>query len=250
MDDQPQTTAPPEDERLGDEAPAEIVSDRMKPDPVVSDEASQPSWWNLMTARWKAAGVIPARPSMLTLEQIAGRLDSSTDEATDLAHETARKLMESEEARQQIVERKATAFMGTFGLSVTLVFGLGALLLEKLSPGDVSALGVTKTVVAMAYALLIGVGAVSVICAWVALLVRRRPGLVNEEAVFDAAALKKDKVGYQRFLCLHYCQVYRENQKVTDRRAQWVKGAQVTFFIFVISVFLATVALAFVAAHR
>jgi hypothetical protein len=172
----------------------------------------------------------------------------------------------AEERRMTLLMGKANSLLSVAGLSLTVAFTLGGLLLQR---GELHSV---MTVVPYVLALLAGLGAAG--CAIHAMGIRDSRA-ISPTDVLNASALAvgeeldvggvgntgKATVGnvestgkastglgtiaYKRFLAEHFWLIYTENSKRSTYSATWIQRGQWRYLVFLVSVFVTGIVLAF-----
>lgn len=192
---------------------------------------------------------------------ILKRLALRSHAIVDQLYEGAVGQLEDEEKRDAVLTAKATTLLGISGLSLTVAFTFGGLLLQ--SPERLSGLGRIGgdgVVIAFGLSLLFGLGG-----SFMALrgLKVKHFEHVNEESIFDTDVLKDadtdwekawatspvaaDRAAlslYRRFLTAHIWGIYQRNFERLERKAETIKWAQRLYFTFVLALMVIGVAIA------
>lgn len=157
----------------------------------------------------------------------------------DELYDLAKRQIASEDKRETNLAAKAVSLLSATGLSLTVAFTFGGVLLQR--PEYLTALGSARlplVVVPYALALLAGMTA-----SWFALrslLVRSDYRDVAEEDVFgkelSAADEKVDEglPAYRRFLTVHLWLIAQEISKIHDQKATQIARGQRCFFAFLL----------------
>jgi hypothetical protein len=157
------------------------------------------------------------------------------DELYDLAKRQAA----SEDKRETNLSAKAVSLLSVTGLSLTVAFTFGGVLLQR--PEYLAALGRARVPLVVApYALALIAGMAASWFALRSLLVRSDYRDVAEEDVFgkelDGADEKADDglPVYRRFLTVHLWLIAQETSKIHDQKATQIARGQRCFFAFLL----------------
>jgi hypothetical protein len=187
--------------------------------------------------------------------------------------EIARQQLDSEERRDGVLAGKAASLLGIGGLSVTLAFAFGSLVLQH--PEQWAGLGTFAfrlLTIVFGIALALGIAG-SLMALWV---LKVRPfETVNEADVFcrdELADVEREResacqriVGgapgdpspdivaqsrYRRYLLVHYWTIYRRNRQRLEEKACWLLRGQKLHFAFMVALMLIGTGVAVAAFRR
>jgi len=198
----------------------------------------------------KATSRSQSSNEILTEKDVRERLALNSPElvAELLVH--VQGLLATETGRQTRVDAKATSLLTAAGLSLTVAFTFGGLLIAKPNNGSFDP-WVTVT-----FALAVTSGLIAAIHAVAALFVRGDYGSVAGETLFDVETLKaandmmkdeeatdaptdKEKrefgvMEYRKYLIPHLWEVFRQRSLVHEKKASRIKWGQGFFIAFLV----------------
>lgn len=174
----------------------------------------------------------------LTPEVLVERLALRHEKVADEVYAVVRRAIDADERRDASLNQKATALLSVTGLSLTLAFTFGGLLLQRAELA--SRLGgwlLPCVVVPYGFAILLGLFA-SGYALW-ALLVRGTYRDVDPQEVFGPLLRQADEAGdpttYKRHMIAHLWRVYDRNYSNHEKKAATVKRGQFAFFAFIVA---------------
>jgi hypothetical protein len=174
-------------------------------------------------------------------EQLAERLALNSSGLVEEIHALSLRQVQQEDARETRLDAKAGGLLGTAGLSLTVAFTFGGLLLQH--PDYLLPLGPTLArIVLIAYVVALVAGLAAVIAAVVALFVNDNYESVSEDNVFNEAILDKidraakDKEGsqrlYRRYITVKHWTIYRAHFAIHQKKANKIRWGQGFFLLF------------------
>lgn len=185
----------------------------------------------------------PSPRKRLALEEIRDRLRLRSSGLVEEIHALAVRQNQLEDARESRLDAKATGLLGTAGLSLTVAFTFGGMLLQH--PEYLVPLGpwlARGALLAYVIALICGLGAV--IAAVRALFVTGEYQSVSDDNVFNAyeldtidrTAKDKDEAQrlYRRFITIQHWSIYRAHFDIHQRKANRIKWGQCLFVAFLL----------------
>lgn len=195
-------------------------------------------------AKAKAEELRAPAPPWLTGDVLVDRLRLNSDVLVDQVFAATLRQMQSEDQREGRLDAKAQGLLGTAGLSLTVAFTFGGILLQHPEYiGD----GVRPWIMSIAYGMALVLGLTSSIFALRALWVRGSKG-ISERDVFNETELLagdwtdgSDGNGvnrYKRFMVAHIWQVYQTHADNNASKAGDVKRGQWFFIAFLVSLLL------------
>lgn len=189
----------------------------------------------------------------LTPEVLVERLALRHENVADEVYAVVRRAIDADERRDASLNQKATALLSVTGLSLTLAFTFGGLLLKRAELA--SGLGgwlVPCVVVPYACAILFGLVA-SGYALW-ALLVRGTYRDIDPHEVFGPQLRQADETGdpttYKRHMIAHLWCMYDRNYSNHEKKAAAVKWGQFAFFAFIVALLPIGGAMTFTIAQR
>lgn len=187
----------------------------------------------------------------LTPDELAERLALNSSGLVEEIHALTLRQVQQEDARETRLDAKAGGLLGTAGLSLTVAFTFGGLLLQH--PDYLLPLGPTLArVVLIAYVVALAAGLAAVIAAVWALFVNDDYESVSEDNVFNEGILDKidrsakDKEDgqrlYRRYVTVKHWAIYRAHFAIHQKKANKIRWGQ-GFFLSFLGILLLTGAL-------
>lgn len=184
----------------------------------------------------------------LTKAEIRERLCLASSGLVEEIHALALRQNTAEDQREARLDGKAQGLMATAGLSLTVAFTFGGLLLQYPKYIEPLGLWVGRAVLGL-YAAALVLGLLASIWAVRALFVRDGYRAVTDDDVFNKAMLEsvdreahadsdKAKRLYRRFITVQHWTVYRHHFDVHERKAELIKRGQWFFLGFLLSLLL------------
>lgn len=191
------------------------------------------------------------RPARLSVDDLREALRLNSSELIGEVYEIAKQQVESEEKRETIIGSKAVALLSVSGLSLTVAFTFGGLLLQH--PEHLQVLGWVSHLVIAAYAIALLCGLLASVLALWSMRVRSDYRGVNAADVFGPELAEADQGvfeppdqsrpttvdrispinSYRRFLAAHYWRIYDNNFEIHEAKAGQVRVGQWLFVAFV-----------------
>ena len=180
--------------------------------------------------------------------ELRERLHFNSPGLAEEIHAIALRQNAVEDMRESRLDAKAQGLLGTAGLSLTVAFTFGGLLLQH--PEYLEPLGEWPSrAVLMLYALALLFGLFASIMAVRALYVTDGYRCTSEKAVFDEAQLKsieneawdddaKAKSIYRRYITIQHWTNWQETFAFHERKADWIKKGQGLFLLFLCTLIL------------
>jgi hypothetical protein len=175
------------------------------------------------------------RSQELSPEELVERLRLNDEHLVDEVYSIAKRQLDIEERRDAVLNQKATSLLGVLGLSVTVTFTFGSMLLDR-----PALRGGGHGIVLWSYTAALAFGVMGSFFALLALLVRGTYRDVEEAEVFGPELKGADgrpgqPAVYRRFLAAHLWLIYRANSKEHDKKAKRIRIGQVFLFLFLLA---------------
>lgn len=193
------------------------------------------------------------KPRRLTRDELRDRLCLNSNGLVEEIHSFALRQNLAEDQRESRLDAKAQGLLATAGLSLTVAFGFGGILLQH--PDYLTPLGVWPgRAVLLLYALALLFGLLASLWAVRALLVRDAYKRVTDDDVFNVTQLdtieheagtddKKAQTLYRRFMTLQQWMFWRLHSDIHDNKADLIKIGQCLFVAFVCILLLIGIAI-------
>jgi len=172
----------------------------------------------------------------LTDEEILNRLDAVEDEQIiNEIHKTCFDVLYKDIERSDLIDSKGSSLIGIMGLSFSLVFSLGGLLIEKIDNIPLPFVGCPVSwfialYISSSITILLAVG-----FALQAVRARSDWRWLKDEDIFRMDVLTDIKK-YKKYISDHAWQIYRNNYNINETKAKRLKQAQWIFFIALVQI--------------
>jgi hypothetical protein len=209
----------------------------------------------------------------LTETELAERLQLHSPALVEELHTLVHRQLQNEEQRESRLDAKAQGLLGTAGLSLTVAFTFGGLLLEHPDYLEPLAKWPARLVIGC-YALALLAGLAASVQAVGALFVTSSYRNVDERDLLnknqliaadneyspETVKLKLDadrafgndraRTIYRRYVILHLWQIWQRHFRLHNKKAQIIKRGQRLFVAFLMSLFVIGGAITYSAVHR
>jgi hypothetical protein len=177
--------------------------------------------------------------SMLTDDDIIDRLSINNPDIINTVYSINLDLLYKEEERTKNIDTKGSTLLGVSGLTSTVVFSLGGLLIEKIPNIIISFYSLqipTLHVLSFLYITssitLLG----SILFAVLAIKSRSDFKWINGADVFNKEMLSGYVLPYKRYLTSHYWMIFSNNFKINEIKGKLLKKGYWVFFIALIQI--------------
>ncbi len=161
----------------------------------------------------------------LTIEKIIERLRINDPEVIETVYSLSYNLIKQEADRQANLDGKANNFLGLIGVYVTLVFGLGGLIVTDIK----NPVWINIFVPLYLGSLLFSFAAL--FFSFQSIRTRSDYKSISEEDIFHEQVLEKDESTFKRYLTSHFWEVYRNNFSINELKgAELKKSARMFLF--------------------
>ena len=153
----------------------------------------------------------------LSIDQIIERLQIKNTVVVDTAYSLCYSLIQQEADRQVNLDGKANNFLGLIGVYITLVFGLGGLILKDIE----CFFWIVILILFYLGSLLFSFAAL--FFSFQAMKARSDYKTISEKDIFHEEMLKENESVYKRYLSSHFWQVYRNNFTINELKGKELK---------------------------
>jgi len=175
----------------------------------------------------------------LTDDEIIDRLRINDPDVVVTVYSICLDLLYKEEERLKNLDAKGSALLGVSGLTSTVVFSLGGLLIEKVSNISIPLLGMRIPTLFVLSTLYISSSItllVTILCAVLAIRTRSDLKWINGDDIFNKEVLSGDVLTYKRYLSLHYWMIFKNNFKINEVKGRLLKKGYWIFFAALIQI--------------
>ncbi|MFA5062793.1 MAG: hypothetical protein WC578_01800 [Candidatus Omnitrophota bacterium] len=175
----------------------------------------------------------------LDIDDVISRLCINDKDIINTVYSIQYDLLAKEEKRRSDLDSKAYSLIGIVGVCITIIFGLGGILLEKIKePANL----IILTVLYLGAFLF---GMLSLIFALLAARARSDFSTINDEDVFSEKEIAGNICTYKRYLSAHYWQIYQKNFNLNERKGVFLKITFRMFFSNIIFLLLIVIVISY-----
>ena len=173
----------------------------------------------------------------LTDNEILKRLDATKDkEVINEIHKTCFDVLYKDTERTDLIDSKGSSLIGIMGLSFSLVFSFGGILIEKIENITLPFIGcpiswLVPLYISSSITLLVAIG-----FALQAVKTRADWRWLNEQDIFRPDRLEAGIKDYKIYMSDHVWQIYRTNYNINEVKAKRLRNAQWIFFIALVQI--------------
>jgi hypothetical protein len=163
----------------------------------------------------------------LGIDDVMSRLRIEDASIIETVYSIYYDLLEKEDKRRSDLDNKAYSLIGIVGVCITLIFGLGGILIEKIK---------SQNYVVILTILYLGAflfGMVSLLFALCAAWARSDFKTVNDENIFSEKEIKGNSCSYKRFLIAHYWQLCQNDFGINEKKG---KSLKISFRMFTVNI--------------
>ena len=191
-------------------------------------------------------------PDFLEDAELRERLRLHSKGLVNQIYEISLRVLDGDVRRESALDSKATGLLGAVGLSLTVAFTFGGVLIEHPERFSQDGLISYKIIVGL-YGLSLASGLLAGLWALRALKVQLHQSIDERDFLNPVVLAESDTDNsddedkkityYKRYLAAHYIRVYHENSLVHDRKAATIHTGQIFFFVFLTGIFLISASL-------
>ncbi|MEI6154595.1 MAG: hypothetical protein WCQ90_10965 [Deltaproteobacteria bacterium] len=168
----------------------------------------------------------------LTDEEIEERLRIDNSDVIDEIYKVVTGILYEENERQKQIDTKGASSIAVIGLSTSLVFSLGGLLIEKITNMRIPIIGCPIPWLVFFYFTTSITLLLSMMFAYRAIKARSDWVWFSEQDIFNQEVLKEDRVDfYKRYMITHMWKLYKNNFKINEKKGRFLKYSQVLFVL-------------------
>ena len=166
----------------------------------------------------------------LSAEDIVKRLEKADEKVVNEVYDLATKQLAAEDTLATRLDSKATALLSVAGFSMTIAFSFGGWSLLD----NIKKIALGKSI-AVALVVVLVVGLVTCLFAWIALRMRKNYKWIDENEVFHEGVLSKKDTAtydYKIHMATHQWLIWQKRFAITEERAKWTSYGQLSFVVF------------------
>lgn len=162
-------------------------------------------------------------PFNLTEDVIIEHLRTDDSKIIDTIHKTCLDLMGGEDERTKLIDTKGSALLGMSGLSASVVFSLGGILIEKVSNVPLPIIGCPIPWLVLFYITSSLTLLFAILFALLAVRSRSDWRTMKDEDIFSTEMMEAGINPYKRYIAVHAWKIYQNNFKVNEEKAVRLK---------------------------
>ncbi len=170
-------------------------------------------------------------PFHLNEDEIIERLRTNDSEIIDTIHKTCLDLLADDDDRTKLIDSKGSALLGMSGLSASVVFSLGGILIEKVSNTPLPIIGCPIPWLVFFYITSSLTLLLSLLFALLAIRSRSDWRSMKDEDIFRTDMIKEGIKPYKRYMAVHAWKIYSNNFNVNEKKAKNLRIGHWLFFI-------------------
>lgn len=174
------------------------------------------------------------QPFTLSDAEIIERLRTDDKDIINEIHKTCFDILYEEEERTKFIDSKGSSLIGIIGLSSSLVFTLGGILIEKISNVNLPIIGCPIPLLVFMYFSSSLTLLIAIIFLFFAVKTRSDWRWLKDEDIFGGEKGEMIDQGinpYKRYMSVHAWMIFRNNFDINENKANYLKKAQCLFII-------------------
>jgi len=169
------------------------------------------------------------RPFTLSEDEIIERLRTEDKDVIDEIHKTCLDLLYKEEERAKSTDSKGSSLIGIIGLSSSLIFTLGGILIEKISNVNLPIIGCPIPWLVLFYCFSSLTLLIAITLTFFAIKTREDWRWLKDEDIFHAEMIEGGINPYKRYMSTHIWKIFQNNFLMNEKKASCLKWAQQLF---------------------
>ena len=178
----------------------------------------------------KAAGS-PVESFALSDDQIRKNLCTNELPLINAIYNTCAETLYKEEDRSKAIDTKGASTLGMLGVSLSLVFSLGGLLIDKISNLPLPYVGCPVPWLVFFYGSTSATLFIAAIITLFSIRVRSDWRGVKDSDLFHGQMIEEGEGPYKRYLSTHFWKVYKNNFRVNETKGKYLKAGQILYII-------------------
>lgn len=166
---------------------------------------------------------------VLTDDQIIERLRTENKEIVNEIYKICMDILFKEDDRIDSIDSKGSTLIGLVGLSASLVFGLGGILIEKVENLKLPIVGLPMPWLVILYLSASLTLLFSIIYSFRAIRARSDWRWLCDEDLFNEQMICEGINHYKRYLSVHFWKIYENNFRINETKGAHLKAAQRLF---------------------
>ncbi|MBI5663468.1 MAG: hypothetical protein HZC49_00040 [Nitrospirae bacterium] len=166
----------------------------------------------------------------LSEDEIIERLRTDDPEIVDTIHTMCLDVLYKEEDRTKSLDAKGSTLLGMSGLSSSLVFSLGGLLIEKIKAVTLPVIGDPVQGIGCFYISSSVTLLLSILFALLSVRARADFRQMKDEDIFRTDMIEAGNGPYKRYMATHAWKVYQNNFMINEKKGNHLRTGHVLFF--------------------
>jgi hypothetical protein len=171
------------------------------------------------------------QPFTLSEEEIIERLRTDDTAIIDEIHKTCFDILYKEEEHTKFIDSKGSSLIGIIGLSSSLVFTLGGILIEKITNVNFPIIGCPIPWLVLLYFSSSLTLLIAIFYSFLTVRVRADWRWLKDEDIFHNGMIAQGIKPYKRYMSVHAWKIFQNNFKINESKAINLKRAQLLFII-------------------
>ena len=173
----------------------------------------------------------------LPMDKIKENLRIEDSATIEDIYQTCLRLLSDEYEQTSKIDGKATSLFGMIGVTITLVFSVGALVIGEICK---MAPPVPKCIpwLATFYVLATFLEFVSIFMVLGSMRVRSDWRAISDKSLFRKDVIEKGNDFFRRYMITHMWRIYTNNYRINERKAKMLYLGQLFYFISIVFLFL------------
>jgi hypothetical protein len=166
----------------------------------------------------------------LTEDEIIERLRTNDIDVINSIHEMCLDVLYKEDERTKSLDAKGSTLLGITGLSSSVVFTLGGLLIEKIKAVTLPVIGDPVQGIGLFYISSSITLLFSILFALLSVRARADFRWLKDEDIFRGDMIDNGIGPYKRYMATHAWKVYRNNFIINEKKGKHLRTGHVLFF--------------------
>ena len=167
----------------------------------------------------------------LSEDEIIERLRTNDEHIINEIHKTCFDILYKEEERIKFIDAKGSSLIGAIGLSSSLVFSLGGILIEKITNVNLPMIGCPIPWFVSLYFSSSVTLIIAIIYSFLTVKARSDWRWLNDNDIFHDEMINAGINPYKRYMAVHAWKIFKNNSIINEGKATHLKIAQLLFII-------------------
>ena len=171
----------------------------------------------------------PEQSFTLSDEQIREHLRTEDSTVIESIYKTCTETLYKEEERTKAIDTKGSSTLAMIGVSLSLVFSLGGLLIEKISNLSLPYIGCPVPPLVFCYISASATFFISGIFTLLSIRARSDWRWLRDTDIFHEQMIEEGDCVYKRYIITHVWKVYQNNFLVNEKKGSLLKKGQIIY---------------------